>query len=86
MMFSHPAGQGLTRSHGPWVILTRDGAANSVPVSQDLLGFFYFLFRAGKVKFDFPRPASNDNFYGCEAAPLHSQVELLVSFVRAVTL
>ena len=57
-----------------------------VPVSEDLFGLFYFLLRAGEVKFQFPGSARDVNLDGGQTTALHSQVELFVSLAYSVAL
>ena len=56
------------------------------PIRKDLFGFFYFVLRTGKTEFQFPGPASDQYFDRGQTTALHSQVELLVSFVGSVVL
>jgi len=57
-----------------------------VPVSQNLLSLLHLRVRAGEVEFKFPGSARDVNFYGGQAAALHSQMELLVSLAGTVSL
>ena len=57
-----------------------------IPVRQDLFRLFYLFLRAGEVKFEFSGSACDVNLDGGQPAPLHSQVELFVSFAYSVTL
>ena len=76
----------------PWRLqqpaITMPGSAGLAlgPVGEDLFGFFHLVLRTGKTESQFPCPASDDYFDGGQTTALHSQVELLVSFVRSVVL
>jgi len=61
-------------------------AMRLIPVSQDLFRLFDLFLRAGEVKFEFSSSACDVNLNGGQPTPLHSQVELFVSFVHSVTL
>jgi hypothetical protein len=58
----------------------------SVPVGEDLFGLLYFLFQAGKLKPYLSSSSGDQNLNGRQTAPLHSQMELFVSFVNSVVL
>ena len=57
-----------------------------VPVGEDLFGFLYLLIRTGKVKFHFSSSSGDQNLNGRQPAPLHSQMELFMSFANPVVL
>jgi hypothetical protein len=61
-------------------------AKRLVPIGEDPFGLLDLLLQSSEVEPDFSGPSRDLNFNGCEAAPLHAQVELLMGFVNAVLL
>jgi hypothetical protein len=59
---------------------------SSVPVRQDFLGFRNLIGGTGEVELQFSGAANHLDFDGIQAAVLHSQAELFVGFVEAVSL
>jgi hypothetical protein len=57
-----------------------------VPVGDDLFGLLYLLIQTGKVKFHFPGSSRDQNLNGRQTVPLHSHMELFVSFLNSMML
>jgi hypothetical protein len=58
----------------------------SGPSRQNLPGLHHLFGRAGKVEFEFSRPAGDLDLDGVQAVFLHRQTELFIDFLDAVLL
>ena len=58
----------------------------SVPVREDVLSFENLVSRTSKIKHQFSGPSGDFNLNRRQAAPLHSQVELFMSFFDPMAL